>query len=291
MAGESEHTTEKVPHQKPNVKKSRSRHVVPQIADVLKVTVWIVVLIFIFFHWGYFSDWFRATTHLELPGVKLDRFVQASAKIEKYASTPRAKETSFNRAFAESAIARARRVAPALKGALVLWADDRPENNSSEREILGDFGIRFVNVKSTDEAMQRLDRDSYDLIISSSRQNEPAEPLTVCPVHYFEWPFNVPKEAFKDDLDAFNKHINAAAPGGFVFMDRVKAKYKENAPPIIFYSASTGRIVTSLCSKTITNRADVLFQSVISSLEEQRWQELSVNTHSEEDSTQSSPVQ
>jgi hypothetical protein len=163
-----------------------------------------------------------------------------------------------------------------------------PKTTLLEREILGDFGIRFVIALSSDEAMQRLNRNSYDLIISSSRQNEPSGQLTVCPVHYFFWPYNANKSGFKDNLDSFNDYINASAPGGFVFMDKVVATYKENAPPIIFYSASTGGIVTSPCTNTITNRADILLQSVVNSLEEQRWQELSGNPRADDVSQQSS---
>jgi hypothetical protein len=125
--------------------------------------------------------------------------------------------------------------------------------------------------------MQRLDRNFYDFIISNSRQNEPTGQLSACKIHYFDWPYNVSRSYFKESLDSFNDYINA--PGGLVFMDRVKTKFKEDqAPPIIFYSASTGGIVTSLCSKTITNRADILLQSVVTSLKEQRWQELADST-------------
>jgi CheY-like chemotaxis protein len=281
MASEPEPTTEKGPPQKPHAKKSRSAYVVPQIADMLKITVWIIVLVFIFFHWGYFSDWFRDTTHLELPGVKLDRYVQASAKIEEYASSSQAKKNGFDPLFAQSTIVRAQRVAPALRGALVLWADDHPENNEQVQKILEDLGMRFVTAKSTDEALQRLERDSYDLIISSSRHNEQAAPLTLCPVHYFDFPDSDTRARFNDNLDAFNDAINKAAPGGFVFMEKLKdleVNHGAKAIPIIFYSASTRGLVRSLCARTTTNRADILLQNVVSSLEEQRWQELSDNT-------------
>jgi CheY-like chemotaxis protein len=283
VANESGQTAETGESRKTRGKRQGVGEVVSGIAEILKVALWLSLLILVVFHWSYFSEWFRSATHLELPGIKIDRFDQAAVKVEQYSVTPQARQSGFSPTFAQAAIVRAERVAPALRGALVLWVDDIPENNVLVREILGEFGIRFVIAKSSEEGLQRLQRNGYDLIISNSRQTEPPAPLTTCPVHYFGWPANVDKLDFKGSLDSFNEHINAAAPGGFVFMDKVVAQYKEGAPPIIFYSASTGGMVTSLCSQAITNRADILLQSVVSSLEQQRWQELKLRDISESD--------
>ncbi len=258
-------------------KASGAQDLLPQISSVLKVVAWLIVLVFIMFHWSYFASWLRNTTHIELPGVKIDRFVEASSKAEQYAKTLTARDTGFDLTFAQAAIVRAKRDAPALDGALVLWVDNNPGHNKDEQSILEDFGIRFVRALSTDEAMERLDRDKYDLIITNVARQESPRPLAVCQVHYFDWPSDELKQQFNGNLGAFNIETNKAGIGGFVFMDEVKAKYREAAPPIIFYSASNGGKVVSLCAKTITNRADILLQSVISSLEEQRWHELSDN--------------
>lgn len=50
--------------------------------------------------------------------------------------------------------------------AKVLWVDDCPDNNRYERQALEALGIRFSLATSTEEAMQRLDRDNFDVIIS-----------------------------------------------------------------------------------------------------------------------------
>ncbi len=232
------------------------------------------MLVFVFSHWSYFENWFGSATHVELPGVKIDRFVQASERVEAYAGTPNATATGFRLEFARAAIVRAERSAPAIKGAVVLWVDDNPPNNQLEVDILSDLGIRFVHALSTKEAMERLERDKYDLVISNVGRDEPPTPLSTCAVHYFEWQDDAQRQSFNGNLDAFNARVNSAPPGGFSMMEQIKAKYGEDAPPMIFFTASSGGKVATLCSKTITNRVDLLLQSVVSALEEKRWKEL-----------------
>ncbi len=48
----------------------------------------------------------------------------------------------------------------------VLWVDDHPENNTSERLSLKASGIRFVLASSTGEALERIQRQPFDLIIT-----------------------------------------------------------------------------------------------------------------------------
>jgi CheY-like chemotaxis protein len=53
-----------------------------------------------------------------------------------------------------------------LEGASVLWVDDRPINTTYERQALEALGIQFTISKSTEDALERLKRKNYDLIIS-----------------------------------------------------------------------------------------------------------------------------
>jgi CheY-like chemotaxis protein len=254
------------------------KDLIPQITSIAQVAVWLAVLIFVVSHWSYFGNWFGSATHVELPGVKIDRFVQASERVEAYAGTPNATATGFKLEFAKAAIVRAERVSPAIKGSLVLWVDNNPSNNQLEVDILSDMGIRFVRALSTNEAIERLDRDKYDLVISNVGRDEPPTRLNTCPVHYFEWQDDAQRASFNGNLDAFNARINTAPQGGFSMMEQIKEKYGDNAPPMIFFTATSGGKVATLCSKTITNRVDLLLQSVVSTLEEKRWKELESDT-------------
>lgn len=50
--------------------------------------------------------------------------------------------------------------------ATVLWVDDWPSNNVHERQSLEAVGVTFVLATSTDEALGKLKRRSFDAIIS-----------------------------------------------------------------------------------------------------------------------------
>ncbi|MBC4424878.1 response regulator, partial [Klebsiella variicola] len=54
--------------------------------------------------------------------------------------------------------------------AVILWVDDRPNGNRYERQSMEALGIRFVNVVSTDEALERLKNQSFDVIISDMKR-------------------------------------------------------------------------------------------------------------------------
>ena len=52
------------------------------------------------------------------------------------------------------------------QAARVLWVDDRPANNEAERKWLRPRGIVFDNVVSTEEALEQLVNENYDLVIT-----------------------------------------------------------------------------------------------------------------------------
>lgn len=52
------------------------------------------------------------------------------------------------------------------RAARVLWVDDKPANNEIERRTLRAHGIVFDNVVSTAEAIEQLENESYDLVIT-----------------------------------------------------------------------------------------------------------------------------
>jgi CheY-like chemotaxis protein len=52
------------------------------------------------------------------------------------------------------------------RAARVLWIDDRPANNEYERKWLRPHGIVFDSVVSTEEALEQLVSETYDLVIT-----------------------------------------------------------------------------------------------------------------------------
>lgn len=61
----------------------------------------------------------------------------------------------------------------------VLWVDDKPENNHHEIAALAKLQIEVVTVRSTEEAIARLDSDAegFDLILSDWSRPEPLDGL------------------------------------------------------------------------------------------------------------------
>ena len=53
-----------------------------------------------------------------------------------------------------------------IQDSYVLWVDDRPDNNSYERQALEALGIRVDISTSTEDALTRIRWRSYDMIIS-----------------------------------------------------------------------------------------------------------------------------
>ena len=54
----------------------------------------------------------------------------------------------------------------------ILWVDDRPENNTYERQAFVAMGIRFTLALSTDDAFERLAQNRYAAIISDMGRRE-----------------------------------------------------------------------------------------------------------------------
>lgn len=54
----------------------------------------------------------------------------------------------------------------------ILWVDDRPENNTYERQAFEGVGLRFTLALSTDEAFERLSQTKYAAIISDMGRRE-----------------------------------------------------------------------------------------------------------------------
>ena len=53
-----------------------------------------------------------------------------------------------------------------IEGSRVLWVDDRPSNNRYERQALEALGVRVAIATSTEEALEQVERQAFDLIIS-----------------------------------------------------------------------------------------------------------------------------
>jgi CheY-like chemotaxis protein len=262
----------------PTTETKRSGVNIPQVlsgfAELLKAVTLAVVVGLIAANWSYFATWLNAVTHLEGPGVKIDRS-SATDKIRKISLS---KGTEFNVQFAEAALVRAEAVLPALRGARVLWVDRTPTNNVLEQGVLEDIGIRVQLALTTKDALA-LSPQGFDLVISNiTRPGDITTPLKRCGAAYFDFPSDDLRTSYGGDLGQFNAQIRANPPEGFAMAEEFAQQFPVQfgdiqVPRIIFYTLVSG-VAASQCARIITNRADVLLQSVVSPLEELRWKEL-----------------
>jgi CheY-like chemotaxis protein len=74
----------------------------------------------------------------------------------------------------ERALRRARQNLSLFVNTRFLWADDVPRNNRNERRMFRNAGVTVDIATSTQEALDKLDNDHYDIVISDIARGEKA---------------------------------------------------------------------------------------------------------------------
>lgn len=222
----------------------------------------------------YFVVWLNSANKLGFLGWSIERQASAQQAVAQIAAN---KSDLTNLQFAEGAIERAARSAPAIVGSRVLWVDEHPENNRLEVKALEALGIQVFPVTSTKGAMTFFPVVRPDLVISDVVRdtNAEAKRLQNCPAHYFDMPENV-----RGDLSTINDGLmkgNTVA-AGFSVPEAIASEsgfqFERMGQRVIFYSRSAGGISASKCGRLVTNRPDLLLHTVVSALEELRWEKL-----------------
>lgn len=211
---------------------------------IVRIVIWPVVVLIL----GLFALWYYHTTTTSLAEISVakvmtikfnllaaenDRLSSAGARDGASASAPSTPEPVAPTAKVTAVADRAAKLE--FKGTRVLWVDDNPQNNTYEQRALSALGIEFDAALSTNEALGKLAKTRYDLIISDfSRRDDPQGGVTLI-----------------DDL-----------------------KKVSNAPPVIIYSSgwSTEREAQLRHRGAFgeTNQSLTLFQMVVDALQKKR---------------------
>ena len=104
---------------------------------------------------------------------KPDDFTAAALQGTRLAEQPVFVEQARAVVARSSALRRAELVKRVLQGAAVLWVDDRPENNAYEQRVLTALGMRLDHARSTAEALAKVGRSGYDVILSDMARSMP----------------------------------------------------------------------------------------------------------------------
>jgi CheY-like chemotaxis protein len=269
------------------------------LGSLLRVVAIAGLVAFVFLHQDFVERWLWGLSGGEFLGLKIERsdIDDATSELQLYAaeltksnqSKPADANISIDLSLAEDAILRAARAAPAIVNSRILRVDDKPAQNAAIQNILTKLKIKVVDVASTAEAMSAMQISPFDVIITNVWR--PADPenkarkLDICRVHYFDFPdprletsFSSAQEiaqygsehARELALDRFNIEANLHGAAGYGMAETILSSPGTNStkPQIIFFSADNARVARPMCGFRITNRADILLNSVVSILEQ-----------------------
>jgi CheY-like chemotaxis protein len=107
----------------------------------------------------------------------------SAAKIESVVADNPELEAALSRLWAGAKVLRrARMIEPVLTGARILWVDDHPEWNVTERECMDALGMSVLTVESTRSAIASLKSESFDLVLSDvAREESPTAGIEAIP--------------------------------------------------------------------------------------------------------------
>lgn len=211
------------------------------VTKLLGILVWPAVLVFVLVRFGSaFKEFVANMGEFSLKGAGFE----ASAKREAAAALAAAAVSHPEAGAAPEAAARDVRAASQVvaeivtprmirraRRATILWVDDRPSNNTHERQALEAVGVSFVLATSTDEALDALKRQSFDAIISD--MGRPPDPQA-----------------------------------GYTLLDKLRASGDQT--PFVIYAGSRATEHLAEARRRgaqgCTNRPDELFEMVLSAL-------------------------
>jgi CheY-like chemotaxis protein len=149
------------------------------LTKLLGVLVWPVLLAVVLVRFGpALKDFFSSLGEFSFKGGGFEATVKrkqaeaatalvaASVARSGASTTPESAAHEAKEAAAVVAESVNARVIRRASEATVLWVDDRPSNNIFERQSLEVLGVSFVLATSTEEALGRVAKQKFDVIIS-----------------------------------------------------------------------------------------------------------------------------
>lgn len=119
------------------------------------------------------ADYLKHASKVEILGFKLEKEV-FDQRVEAARKSGPGASTGDHPRWADNAFRKLNLAAPLLKGMRILWVDDHPENNFYLRKILVDFGVQVVIATSNVEAIDKIKRSDFDLLISDNGRDRPS---------------------------------------------------------------------------------------------------------------------
>lgn len=139
-----------------------------RLVQILKVTIWPLALLLVLVL-------FKGTSvpkeiELNEKGIKISFYLLQAAEIGGPNGTP--PDSPPNTAEIQDVAREASTIS--LDRARVLWVDDNPQNQQYERNALSALGVKFVQARSTSEALPLLKSQLFDLVITDFKRVDDA---------------------------------------------------------------------------------------------------------------------
>lgn len=143
-----------------------------KLIDMIPVLLWVVFAFVVYLGLRKpLKEALPRMTRIGALGVEVE-FQEVERLLDKAAesSDQDATEPPASRADRRAVIRRLDHAVEYLKGGRILWVDDIPENNTYLTALFRELGMIVDEVRSTDGALARLNKHSYDLVISDIRR-------------------------------------------------------------------------------------------------------------------------
>jgi len=151
-----------------------SSQLLPSILQVLPSILWFLLAaaVLVLFYRPIRDDLLPHLSGFKAAGVELS-FVKESidAAIQLAEKSPQW-TVQVSAADKERTLRRAKAHLPILRNAQLLWLDDHPENNANERRMFTQLGVEVEPATSTDEALSKVIRGNYDVVVSDMRHGD-----------------------------------------------------------------------------------------------------------------------
>jgi CheY-like chemotaxis protein len=137
--------------------------------DIVPTVLWIILagVVFIMLRRTIENNVLPRLTGAKGPGFEFS-FAAAANQLDEAIARSNVTVSQGDR---RGALGRAERHINILQGTRILWVDDRPEDNRRERKLLHSLGITIDLAVDTNEALARLARAEYDLVITDMERD------------------------------------------------------------------------------------------------------------------------
>ncbi|MEU4540284.1 response regulator [Streptosporangium sp. NPDC023825] len=176
-----------------------------KLIDIVPSLLWILFALVVFFSLRrpFLETIVPRITSIGALGVEvtLTEVERLLNKVAENASGEKESNSATTRANRRAVLHRLEHAANYLKGGRILWVDDIPSNNQYLTEMFRELDMKVDQATSTSEALNLLNRSSYDLVISDIHRGKDGQAGIKMLHNFREQGINLPVLVHADHFD------------------------------------------------------------------------------------------